>query len=520
MKNIKRITSCILSALLTLGAVACQKPTEDDVLTEKELAAITDKIPDYSSNNKQFEFYGYASLKDGTWQEGALTYFSGEDFRNIERVKEYKDAGMTILMPQATAGIVASKGETVDFENSKAKEVLDMAAEVGIKMIVTDYRLYGFTGTESIVGEGKEFATEAELDEAIRWHMEPYVNHPAFYGVQLLDEPHYATFTSQGEVYKSIKRCYPDAFVQMNLLPPLTNIEMGEGKQFPMPDSESVQAFIDAGYSPMCAETLAAFELYLTMFLDATGSDYIMYDQYPFWSESMTTYIAGLQVAANVAKTRGVELHFVAETFTTDKGNNTRIMSDADLRWINNMLLGFSTKQIAYFTYFTRNPDGSIIFVDGGSFITNLGQKTDIYYNMQKILAENKAFASTILSFEYQASATYIQPLSMYSSTHVSVCAKGTFAKVDNFESDKESSLLTELYDNANNRHMYMIQNIIDPAYKASTTYQTNTLTFNENYTYAVVWQNAKRTIVKLKDNQYTVSLQPGEAVYVIPFNA
>ena len=517
MTTWKKIASCVLSGLLLCSCVACdvKEDSTQRVLTEKEIVALGDKIPDYASSNEKFDFFAYSSLSDGTFEVGGVTYSVGEDFRTLERIEEYLESGLNIVMPQSTASVAVNAGEGFNFERSDLKKVMDLTQEAGGKLIVTDYRLYAMVQKDGSVGEGKLFENEEAIDAVVRKYMESYVNHPAFYGLQLCDEPDYWYFAGLGDVYKSIQRCYPGTKVFMNKLPPVTGIRVGDDEAFPVPTQEEKQAMLDQGYSVNLAEFLASWKKYLEMFLDATGAEYIMYDQYPLGSDYIgQTYVCGLQIAAKLAKERNVDLILVSQTYTPDSAN-TRTLTEEDLRWLNNMSMGFGIDQIAYYTYWQRSEQTYC-----NAFMTYYGDKTSVYYDMQKILTENQKFAPVIKSFDYVTSGWFTQKFSSYDASHIQVCAKGSFAKISDFVCDKETVLISELYDNGNNRYMYMIQNAIDPAYKASTTYQTATMTFTESYAYAVVWKNGEQSVVKLVGNKYSVTQHPGEAVYVIPFNA
>ena len=121
----------------------------------------------------------------------------------------------------------------------------------------------------------------------------------------------------------------------------------------------------------------------------------------------------------------------------------------------------------------------------------------------------------------YNASGVYsAQALNKYNAEFINnSTVTNDFVKVSKVEVDKESALVTELADSANSRYMYMVQNIVDPVYTGSASWQTTTLTFNEGYNYAVVWRDGKQEVVKLVNNQYKVTQHPGQAVYVIPFS-
>ena len=537
--NLTLISDCSDFGFLNLGSVTITfdnfkkvwAEEESEKLTQAEVAALEGYIPDYQYNSARFDFFGYSSMSNGTWtqydENGNASYYeSEEDYRNVYRVEEYKEAGMTILFPQSIADIPRSAVNNFDFANSKIKQVMDMALEAGIqKVILADKRLYALceNETDTIIGEGKAFATEADLDAVVKKYMKDYAAHPAFYGVQLLDEPKYPVLKAQGDVYRSIKRCYPNAYVQCNLHPSVGN---GIGNKYPPVDDHQdlVAAYKAKGYNDYYSERFAAYELYLTNFLDYTGADYIMYDHYPIREGGFyESYIGGMQVAANVCAARGVKFHFVSQTMTMQEsadGTYEYCLNEADLRWLNNMQLGFGAKQLAYFTYFTRDNMQSQTFLDGGSFINRDGTKTNIYYMMREILAENQAFASTILSFDYKTSAAYIANGYAHSVTNAQSCIQGDFAKVQSVFVNTESALISELQDKLYNKYMYMVQNITQPQHQTAGTLQTVKLTFNENYEYAIVWKNGERSIVRLTNNTYVVKQNSGEAVYVIPFNA
>ena len=529
--KMKKWISFALSAFLLLGATACQTATPSQrVLTADEVAALGNKLPDYSSSGKQFDFFGYSSISSGKWTEYGVEYDCGQDLRTVEQFQMYKDAGFTFMHPQSIAGI--QSGDNFVYASSELKKILDLAQESGNdKVIVSDYRVNGII---SNISNGKKavkdgafdtfadtyeiFTDEGEVDQTalqnlMRSYMSEYTTHPSYYGNLLPDEPAYKNFVGYGEVYRAIKNAYPDAYVLANILPPagfntesLDDIEISEAQLAEFEDTNA-------------PERLAAWKVYISSFLDETGIDYLMYDQYPVTYDGMhALYIRGLQVAAEVCKEKGVQLNFVAQTMTL---NDTRIVDKAAAEWINNMLVGLGVQTIGYFTYFERDYTNIETYTYNSTFVNHFGQKTPLYDIMQKIMADNQRFASTVLSFKYNASGVFSANLPKYGGEFITNCTiTDDFVKVSKVEVDKEAALVTELVDSANNRYMYMVQNIVDPVYTGSASWQTTTLTFNETYNYALVWKNGESQVVSLVDNQYKVTQHPGQAVYVIPFNA
>lgn len=484
--------------------------------------------PDYSSSNLQFDFYGYSALIDG-WNIDGTSYDVEEDYLSVERIKEYKDAGMTIYFPQSAAAFNGS----VPFEQSEAKRAMDTALEAGIdKVILMDPRIQGLSkpakeNAVGLIGEGKQFATEADLDATIASYLEPYKDHEAFYGVMLGDEPFYYHTENYGQVYRSIKRVMPECYIQYNLNPITagTGINSAEGKRnidvrFP----ELVEG--DEGYGAKqdsVDELIARYKKYIRGFMDATGASYIQYDQYPFRHADKTDeyYLLGLQVVSELVKEYDAEFYFVTQTYgQTDGVTNPRMLSEADLYWLNNMLVGFGIKQISYFTYFTKADNNAEHFIDGNSFITWRGKKTSIYYTMQQIMAEEQKLAPTILNFEYTTSKVLMSLPTVYNANFaMKTLELADFTALKEVTINKEVGLVTELYDAEKQNYLYMVQNIVDPIYKGSKAYQTTVLTFNEQYQYAVLFEKGERRLVKLeKGGMLTLKHRPGEATYVIPY--
>ncbi len=511
----KKILAIALSALsilsVTLGACGYKS-----------------KAPDYSDSKLQFDFYGYSSLIDH-WNIDGTYFYPDEDYLSVDRIKEYKDAGMTIYFPQSAAAF----NGTVPFEESKTKVAMDYALEAGIdKVILMDPRIQTLSkpsqeNAVGLIGEGKQFATEEELDATIASYLAPYKDHEAFYGVMLGDEPFYYHTENYGQVYRSIKRVLPDCYIQYNLNPITagtgTNADGQKNINVRFPALEEG----DEGYGAAedsQEELIARYRKYLRGFMDATGASYIQYDQYPFRSAERADeyYILGLQVVAELAKEYDADFYFVTQTYGQKEGsyNNPRMLSEADLYWLNNMLVGFGIKQISYFTYFTKADNTSEHFIDGNSFITWNGEKTDIYHWMKKIMAEEQKLAPTVLNFEYVTSKVYTKnPMTFAASYAARTLATADFKALKSVEINKEVGLVTELYDASKGNYMYMVQNIVDPVHKGSKAFQTTVLTFDKQYKYAVKFVKGEREVVKLdKGNTLTLKHKPGDATYVIPY--
>ena len=565
----KKLLAISLAAFISVGVTACG---------EGEAPA----APDYSGAEYQslhYDFYAYSGPNDGTYKIDGTGYTTGQDFRTVERFKEYKAAGMTIWLPQSSArmGVSINHGEKPldeweeetwtlrENEWANTKVFWDRAYEAGLdKIIMTDVQIQQWSSVKygKLIGEGEEyiFASEAELDEYVEKHIALYADHPGFYGVMLADEPSYASVVSYGQVYKSVKRVGEkllnrDIFVQTNLLPMR---EYGAGAYNLMPllewgddeaDAVTQEVYYDLVGGVHADDTVAAneelekiqlaeieanggkekttlakYRMYLSDFADSMESDYLQFDDYPLRDGSvLRVYFPEMQIAAEVAKERDIEYYMVTQSFATTNNGSVlhRQVSEKGAEWLNNTLLAFGVSQISYYTYWAKQDNATSHFNEAnGAFISRTGEKTDLYYTYQKLMGQNQSFAPIKLNFRYQGSKVFTQkPTNFRTDGYTAWMSEtDTFACVESVAVNKECVLVTESYDKANARYMYCVMNVVDTINKGSKAYQTAVVTFTGGYTHAAVYRNGALVgVEKLSGGALTVKNAPGEAAYIIP---
>ena len=542
---------------------------EEDTTLDAVIAKYA-KDTDYSDEAAvTLDRYGYSSITDGNWQiDGSNQVTNPTDYREIQSTYDtYAASGLNVFLPQTAFDM----GNDGNWPN--VSRYMDMAAKAGLKVILTDWQIQvvstplkvnsnGIIAADSTYkpwvlasdvnsdGTGKtaevqayldalalygltadttRFKNQNALDDFIMSQVKNCKNHEAFYGLMLGDEPTYANAYCYGQVYRAIKRVLPDCYVQYNLLPLEQNLSTIKHRYPGLKNKSSVSN----------TEIENAYKAYVTGFIDAMGTDYIQYDDYPFksaeegilfWTESVpyvdNTSLRNIQLVAEIAKERNLAVKVVTQTSVMRSGGEDgavriRKITENDARWLNNYLMGFGVSQINYFTYFTKasNSSSGEWFEDGGSFVNRDGSTTAIYDIMKTIMAENDAFAPTISNFKYNESHVYgANNDSNLNNDHISWSASLTdsnysFKWLSNVTTSKEYTLVTELYDAKNCNYMYMFMNTIDTYYGGT---QSVTVTLNENvkafYVYA---PNGTRTLVE--GNTYTVSLTAGQAIYVMP---
>ena len=452
----------------------------------------------YSKPKTDFIFYGYCP--PGCEQRDyVIGNGKGDGRATVENYEEYKAVGFNMV----ESGTVATYyGE--EWETSKCKRIMDVVYAAGIdKYIVGDQIFYEMSGErDGLIGEGKRFATEAELDAFVANRIKDYSRHPAFYGLYLRDEPHYYYFKAFGQLYRSVKRVCPKAFVYCNLLPMDT------------------LRWMDERY-PQGGDLLERRSKYLHMFLDETGADYIMYDDYPFCynKENKVLYIRCLQNAAEICRDRGVKFSFVAQSFSMLIGNSEYYWTpnEQELRYQMHLLLGFGVQEMGFFTY---QPHGNNSlgenFHNDGAMVTREGGKMPLYYEVQKIIGEAKEILPVLLHFTYHRSAYDVETFHSFLK-QLDYAKNEPLERVEDFKTDKEGVLINELYNAENQHYLYRVINMTEiRCEEMQGVPQTTSIRFKEGVREADVYADGKWTKHAVTDGGLDITLLPGDAAYIL----
>ncbi len=538
MKKFSKLFSLLLAVIMLGSLCACNNDNSDN----KDITS--DPVPvarlDYTNSGKKFNYFAYSSLFGGSIKYDAdTTYEMGESYVTKERIQEYYDAGMGYMFPQTTALV------GTNFSQGKAKQVMDTAVELGYTkcVVVTDNYLYtpynnakGEHENGSLKGETDwtkiscigpaswQWDSEADLDAYVEGRLSQYVDHPAFAGVFLPDEPRAIYLNVVGEVYKSIRRVQKklgveDLYINANLLP-----------YYP--------GSVDSAYPPVENSFHAlkeqrnheAYRRYLERFMEASDAEYLQADIYPMSYGEQRVYrnfTLNVQLMAEVAKAYDAKIMVVTQTTAFgNRTSGTKIVTYEDLNYLLNMIIGFGAENVGYFTYYTHEFDGTNVFDDNGSMMNMFGDRTPIYYYVQELNAKFQKLAPFILNFDYQASELYYGDDTTYRADFMDIAdmysRKNEFAdftKLTSYSLNKEHGIVTELYDEVKDNYMYMVFNSTSTSRKGSAVYQAGTLTFSNEYNKAYVFKDGIFKVYNLDENgSLTLKMHPGEAYYVMPY--
>lgn len=459
------------------------------------------------NQGRVFDIYGYSPPPQGEWWIDDTVYTTA-DFRTEEKYREYLDCGFNVLFMQRTA---AYNGE--DWATCETKRTMETAVKAGVKkIIIVDERIFALSQEkDGLIGEGKKFASEQELDDFIRDCIKEYKHQEGFYGVQLMDEPFHPRLKAVGQVFRALRRVDDSIFIHCNLNPLIT-------------PSLAYQI------CPPGKNLIDCYENYLSMFVEESGSDYIMMDTYPFHKSPDKShidryYFSGLECVARVCKKYGKEMHIVMQSF----GMNTRnkvyhvLPNEQRLQYQKNVLICFGVKEFAYFTYWTKqmNRSNGEMFPDGKAMMTRNGEKTKTWYHVQKINKELATLAPLLLNFEYCTNAFFLKTPFCTTPTFLETTRGGELSQVKSVENDREIVLVSELYDKAKDQYMICAMNPTDPERyrkKHKKEKQLTVLTFDEKYNAADVYQNGKWKTAALEDGKLSIYLNSGDGAIILPY--
>lgn len=460
--------------------------------------------PDYSNSDKEYTIWSYGSTCDDWYQVNGVRYYHESSLQTKESTQQFADCGFNILFIDWT--FQYSGLGTANDRDARVIEIMDWAAEAGMKCFIFASKLHALSSSETslIVGEGNgngstTFDTQEDLNAYVADILEEVKDHPAFYGVSLRDEPKYTMLPAMGEVYRAVQSVVPGAFCNMNINPYYEGVEY-----MYCPEGNSIGL-------------RAAYKKYLDYYYEYVGQycGYLQYDDYPICESGVLPYhLENAQVVAEYCKEKGMQFGKVFQTCAYSASLVRRATTERDMWWQMHIGMAMGIKDFSYYTYYpTVNMEQE---ADLTAFIVNrVGEPTERYYWMQEIHEEMQFNAKALMNFEYQNMSYYVKAPSPGGAGHLQGVKQNDLTDVKNVTLDKESIILaTELYDAANDQRGYYFVNVTDPT-KATEIKVTIEL---EGYKNVQIYSDGTIENKKVKNGQVSVYLTTGDGVFLMPY--
>ncbi|MBQ8229268.1 MAG: hypothetical protein IJZ32_01070 [Clostridia bacterium] len=471
----------------------------------------------------EFLIFGYhATCDDWYGYKGVRTYLE-KSLLTQEAMRAYKQAGFNVYFASYVVGWNGDECRG-KFAESKLKKVLDQAHDEGLKAFFFEENLHRLSGRqEGLINPEKAdgfnyFASEKELDEYIEACLREPMSHPAAIGVSTKDEPLWTMFTAYGQVYRSLKRIYPNIYINANLLPYSSELVTREHRGFYCPNEE------DLG-------PVEAYRTYVKKFCEETDPDFVQYDDYPVHERDtgekylINGHLMNAQMVAEICKERKVPFSKVfqaCQLFTT--GKLCKKPTERDMYWQMNIGMAMGIKIYSYWTYYPVVNAGFETYDDTACFVTKQGKPNPLYYWMQRIHGEMQKVAKTLLKFNFEGMNVYLKDevpgdcnfaKEFLRETEDGNIRSYEFRKAQDVKMKNGGvALITELYDEKADRYGYYIVNATDPEMNAAQEISVAFADCNN----ATVLYKGEETTIELVNGEGKFSLDCGQGVFVLPY--
>jgi len=270
------------------------------------------------------------------------------------------------------------------------------------------------------------------------------------------------------------------------------------------------------------------WEEYIEHFCDAvlsklSGERWLCYDIYPYLMDDTTQVVKGIEptwlhsLAVMAENAKKVENAHFKSTIQSCSYAGHREPAEEDIRQQIYVSMAFGAERLTCYTYAVPPGSESIHGEGKISMVDRKGNPTHIYYSVQKLIKEVKAFDEIYLQYQYDGFKTYLANESFDSENY-----NASFKRVSKMElaelNDIDSvyctadTIISQLF-NKKGDNAYMVVNYEDPIEKITDSV---ILSVKDSKKVTVIKKGVSQT-VELKEGVLTLELEPGEGAMVIP---
>lgn len=272
------------------------------------------------------------------------------------------------------------------------------------------------------------------------------------------------------------------------------------------------------------------WEDYYNYYFEHSGNEQkaFLFDHYPLMGNATKGSISEewlfiLEQYAQLAKEKNIDTWSYIATMSYFSGTRRKPAED-DIRYQSYVNLAYGAKGLAYFCYMSpgippytgdfRLGDYALINFEDPDDISTF-YKTDTWYSTQTVNNELKSFDHVLLSFDWQG--VMKNAGSEAATTAGRNCfknAKNWIKQHDGIKSiSSTEDTIIGVFQDDKGYDGFLLVNFSDPLYDCTDTVNLQFRGANR----AVVYIKGEQQIVDLTDGTYNVTLQPGEAQFIIP---
>ena len=314
-----------------------------------------------------------------------------------------------------------------------------------------------------------------------------YMEHPAFLGYCVWDEPADKDFPALTEKKALWKSTMEDKLFFVNLFPG----EIGDNQ-------------------------FGGYENYVSSYIEAVKPEVLSFDIYPLMSDYSgktvikDNFFNNLDVCSYYAKEAGIPLWF---SLLAAKHMSYVAPSTEEFRWQMAVGQAYGVRGLVHYAYASHDPD----YTNPIDWKTQ--EPTELYYSMKDANAEVAAWDHIYMSYQWQGTAAVAGSVNPYSVTAMMFCTHS----VDPTQNSgitkivSEEDLLCGIFQDENGSPAYMLTNATNPCDDKDTTV---TLTLEDQYKGVLVIDRGVQSVKLLENNVATIEVESSEGVFVIPLTA
>ncbi len=422
-----------------------------------------------------------------------------------EQYEKMRNAGVDLVYGHNEAIGGACEKETFS--------ALDLCREYGMKYLVKDTIYKRFTALRGEKAFRRLNARERKaLAEEYARSLERYKHHPAFGGVEFIDEPGYEMFDGIRFAKEVFDRECSGKLFYVNMLPYWTLCaQMQYGMEYPFFEEKEPKLYAEP---KQCR-----YAFYLRSFLEKVRPQVLSYDAYPVLTlggESKMIHVAlfdHLRIVSELAKEQGIPFwNFIQAGGKWEGCANIRVPNEAEVALQINASLAYGASGIQIFPYAFPNDWSEDPAAEAG-LIGRKGEETSLYPVFRRQIAKAKKYGNLLVGMRHRfvsASGEYSGGLSPYAerlNIPDSDCifdGNLPYRKIEGIRQIcSDSQILTGVFEQDNRRVLFLVND--------STIKSTNVCIFFERETRFRLrgeegeWQTAERT--------GTFVLEPGEGM-------
>jgi len=342
-------------------------------------------------------------------------------------------------------------------------------------------------GLKAIIGSGNNLTTESPEDAT------DYSVYPAVDMVNYWDEPSYRNFERLGELASAHKTRYEgkDMTFYANLNPSTAGGVYIEDNDY------------EKHLTDYCE----------TVFDKIEGRKILSTDVYPLLEKNKVfsisnTWLANLEATATVAQKFGAEQHYF---LLSTQHYNYRKVTEEEIRFQFYVDMAYGVKNFTYFTYTTSFING---WGHGAVDRFESGKTYDTYDFAKTVNSELKKFDHVYLSFDWKGTMPIVGTGNPDENNPAFDVLKYPLSSLEAAKSVTATAdtLVGQFKDNDNNDGL-IVTNYSDPRDGI-----TDTVSFEfKNANRVIVYQKGERKLYEVKNGKFSISLDPGEGIFLIP---